>query len=77
MSRFKVGDVILNKWASERNPIRKGIYIGGGYLVNLKYGRFHKYTLVDLEEDTEHFVVIGNEPIKEMFGELLEKYKEV
>lgn len=76
MSRFKIGDIIVNKWASERNPCRKGLYIGGGYLVQFYSGKFHKYTLVELEKDTEHFVVIGHEPISEQFKELMNKYKE-
>ena len=29
-----------------------------------------------MEKDTEHFIVIGHEPIVEQFKELMDKYKE-
>lgn len=76
MSRFKVGDIIINKWASDRNPLRKSMYIGFGFVIAYYQGSFHKATFIDMEKDTEHFIVIGHEPIVEQFKELMDKYKE-
>ena len=76
MSRFKVGDIIINKWASDRNPLRKSMYIGFGFVIAYYQGRSHKTTFIDMEKDTEHFIVIGHEPIVEQFKELMDKYKE-
>ena len=75
MSRFKVGDIIINKWASDRNPLRKSMYIGFGFVIAYYQGHFHKTTFIDMEKDTEHFIVIGHEPIVEQFKELMDKYK--
>lgn len=76
MSRFKVGDIIINKWASDRNPLRKSMYIGFGFVIAYYQGHFYKTTFIDMEKDTEHFIVIGHEPIVEQFKELMDKYKE-
>ena len=76
MSRFKVGDIIINKWASDRNPLRKSMYIGFGFVIAYYQGHFHKTKFIDMEKDTKHFIVIGREPIVEQFKELMDKYKE-
>ena len=53
MSRFNVGDIIINKWASDRNPLRKSMYIGFGFVIAYYQGRFHKTTFIDeADKDT-------------------------
>ena len=48
MSRFKVGGIIINKWASDKNPLRKSMYIGFGFVIAYYQGRFHKTTFIDM-----------------------------
>ena len=78
--RFKRGDIILNKWAGERNPINKFILLS----YNAEYGcclcyysnKIHKtaYYLRDLDRDEEHFVLIGHAPIDDVFRQMMDKY---
>ena len=52
------------------------MYIGFGFVIAYYQGRFHKTTFIDMEKDTEHFIIIGHETIVEQFKELMDKYKE-
>lgn len=74
MARFKVGDVVVSKWASVRNPIRKTIYVGNGWFVYYYDGKFQRCTHVNPYRDTEHYIVVGHEPIVELFKEMMDKY---
>ena len=64
MSRFKVGDIIINKWASDRNPLRKSMYIGFGFVIAYYQGRFHKTTFIDWVKTlpfAEELILVGLE----------------
>ena len=67
MSRFKHGDLVLNKWAGEQNPIRVSVFIKSGkehtYCVALdEGGKFTevKYYTSDIEKQTDKFVKVGH-----------------
>lgn len=63
---MKIGDVILNLYASESNPIRVSVvtYIGPekSNTIYPYKGRIHqsRYYTRDLKNDTAHFKVIGH-----------------
>ena len=63
---MKIGDVILNLYASESNPIRVSVvtYIGPekSNTIYPYKGKIHqsRYYTRDLKNDTEHFKVIGH-----------------
>ena len=63
---MKIGDVLLNLYASESNPIRVSVvtYIGPekSNTIYPYKGKIHqsRYYTRDLKNDTEHFKVIGH-----------------
>lgn len=66
MSRFKHGDLVLNKWAGKDNPIRVSVFIRSGkehtYCVALDgAGKFTevRYYTSDIEKQIDKFVKIG------------------
>ena len=79
--RFKRGDIIINHWASERNPSRKFIFLsydanyGRGLYLTSK-GRIGTVAFYrrDLDMDIEHFEQVGHAPIDFLFGNMLDKY---
>lgn len=77
-TRIHRGDIIVNLWAGEGNPTRKGIYIGNGHVLSA-YKGIHKtnYNTRMLQQDEEHFVVVGHAPIDRLFAEMLDKYTHV
>lgn len=60
--RIKVGDVIENKYASENNPLKRGLYAGEGRVISFKDGKHYvaKYDIATICKDEQHFVVMGN-----------------
>ena len=67
MSRFKHGDLVLNKWASKENPIRVSVFIKSGteytYCVALDgAGKFTevRYYTSDIKNQTDKFVNVGH-----------------
>lgn len=75
MGRVKRGDIIVNEWATKNNPTYKGIYMGCGVVLSAWKG-IHKscYNTKMLQEDAEHFIVVGHAPIDELFANMIEKY---
>ena len=79
--RFKRGDIIINYWASERNPSRKFIFLsydakyGRGLYLTSK-GKIGEVTFYNrhLDVDFEHFKQVGHAPIDSLFGNMLDKY---
>ena len=74
------GDIVLNRWASEENPVRVSIitHIGKEFTQclyeckgNLCKSRFYTH---ELKKDKEHFEIIGHldfeKPIKDMLKKL-------
>ena len=74
------GDIVLNRWASEENPVRISIITHIGkeftqclyeYNGNLCKSRFYTN---ELKRDKEHFEIIGHldyeKPIKDMLKKL-------
>ena len=74
------GDIVLNRWASEENPVRISIITHIGkeftqclyeYKGNLCKSRFYTN---ELKRDKEHFEIIGHldyeKPIKDMLKKL-------
>lgn len=67
-----VGDIILNKWASEDNPSRIVIITGhNNHSVNFVFpykGKVEKgmYYLQDYRTDKEHFIKIGHVDLAEI-----------
>lgn len=66
MGRFRRGDLILNKWAGERNPTRVSMFVGSNgktvTVIDVVRGTLGKgvYYSRDLMNDTEHFIKIGH-----------------
>lgn len=65
--RIRIGDIVVNKWAREDGIERKGIYVGSGVIMcaTEKNVYFAHYDMRKVDKDKEHFVVVGNYPIKE------------
>lgn len=74
-----VGDIILNKWASENNPSRIVIITGhNNRFVNFVFpynGKVEKgmYYLQDFKTDKEHFIKIGHIDLAEIITDLINK----
>lgn len=66
MSRIKIGDIIVNKWAQENGIDRKGIYIGSGVVMCATQRNiyFAHYDMRNVDKDKEHFIVVGNCTLK-------------
>ena len=66
MSRFKQGDLVLNKWAGPNNPIKVSVFIKSGktHTRCLALDRADKFFEVtyytsDIEKQTDMFVNLG------------------
>lgn len=72
-----IGDIILNKWASEDNPSRIAIITGhNNRYVNYVFpykGKIKKgmYYLDDYRKDKEHFVKIGHIDLSKILTDLI------
>jgi len=83
MSRFKHGDLVLNKWAGESNPIRVSVFIKSGkehtYCVAIdESGKFIevRYYTSDIEKQTDKFVNVGRTDAYDILKADLIKAKE-
>ena len=75
------GDIVLNRWASEDNPVRISVitHIGKEFTQclheckgNLCKSRLYTY---DLKHDKEHFEIIGHIDYEKPIRDLLKKLK--
>lgn len=66
MERYKRGDIILNKYAGPRNPLRCFVYLGSNSQhtqgIELLNGRLAKadYYTKDVKQNPDKFVVVGH-----------------
>lgn len=65
--RIKIGDIIINKWASNNAIDRKGIYVGSGVVLSTtdKNVYFSHYDMRKVDKDKDHFIVVGHYPIRQ------------
>jgi len=60
----KVGTVVVNPWASDKNPLKKSVYIGSENnmckVISMNFGHVTKYH----KEDFKKFEIIGMAEIK-------------
>jgi hypothetical protein len=64
---LKIGDIILNLWAGDKNPHRYGVFIRRSSIQSGKYSRSNTIVLLhsdgklsDYYFDLEHFPVVGH-----------------
>jgi len=54
--RFKFGDVVINSAASDRNPIKRGVFVRVVRKSHKnRYGITHNETLYELTDEKGHF----------------------
>lgn len=80
MRKLRIGDIIINLYASETNPHRKGIvkdlshdYV---YMMTIYNGKIDKYSFYrsDVERDEEGFIIKGNVKLNVIIKNILDKY---
>lgn len=76
--RIKIGDIVINKWAREDGIDRKGIYVGSGVMMcaSAKNIYFSFYDMRKVDKDKEHFIVVGNCPIRQMLLDIINTARE-
>ena len=79
-NRVRVGDVINNLWASDKNPLRTSIvnnidkdfvyciYLHKNKICKAKYSRY------EVNKDAEHFVIKGHINLYELLENELNKF---
>lgn len=65
--RFRRGDIILNKWAGDNNPIKVFVYLGAsgkyGKAWAVVDGTLREHTTCEpraMNADTEHYILLGH-----------------